>query len=317
MSSPFASIPRRAWVLLPLLACCWGATWPMMKIGTAEIPVLTFRALTAAIAGAAMMLATAARYRTVLPRRDEWGRLLLCAPINVTAWFYFSALAVTLLPAGRAALLAYTMPLWAFIIGVLFLKEPILKRRVLGVAAGVGAILLMAWDGIEGAVGAADLGAGAALNVPGGILAITAAAIAWSIGSTLQKEVRFESPVMPVAAWQLAIGAVPLTALALALEPLDWVGTVGTGPLLATLGVALISQATGMWIWFTMLQITPMAFASLAVLAVPLVGMGLSTVFLGEPLGLVEMAGFLLITVGLATVLPLDRLFGRRRPPPA
>ncbi|MBP5855950.1 DMT family transporter [Marivibrio halodurans] len=314
MSSPFASIPRRAWVLLPLLACCWGATWPMMKIGTAEIPVLTFRALTAVIAGAALMIATAARYRTVLPRRDEWGRLLLCAPINVTAWFYFSALAVTLLPAGRAALLAYTMPLWAFIIGVLFLKEPILKRRVLGVVAGVGAILLMAWDGIEGAVGRA---AETAWGMPTGILAITAAAIAWSIGSTLQKEVRFESPVMPIAAWQLAIGAIPLTALALVLEPLDWVGAVGTGPLLATLGVSLISQATGMWIWFTMLQITSMAFASLAVLAVPLVGMGLSAAFLGEPLGLVEMAGFLLITVGLATVLPLDRLFGRRRPPPA
>jgi drug/metabolite transporter (DMT)-like permease len=71
-----------------------------------------------------------------------------------------------------------------------------------------------------------------------------------------------------------------------------------------------------MWVWFTMLQITSMAFASLAVLAVPLVGMSLSALLLGETIGLVEGAGFLLITVGLATVLPLDRLFGRRRPPP-
>ncbi len=309
MSSPFANIPPRAWALLPLLACCWGATWPLMKIGTGEIPILTFRAITGLVAGVALTALGALRYGSVRPLSHEWRGIFLCAPISVTGWFYFSALAVTLLPASRAAILAYTMPLWAFLIGVLFLKEPILKRRCLGVAAGIAAILLFAWEDLAGAF------EGAA-GIPWGIVAITAAAIVWSVGSTLQKELRFESPVIAVAAWQLLIGAVPLAALALALEPTGWTADVSVEALAATAGVALVSQATGMWVWFTMLQITSMAFASLAVLAVPLVGMSLSALLLGETIGLVEGAGFLLITVGLATVLPLDRLFGRRRPPP-
>lgn len=309
MLSPFAAIPPRAWALLPLLAFCWGATWPLMKIGTGEVPILTFRALTGIVAGGALIGLTALRHPTVLPLRRDWRKLFLCAPISVTAWFYFSALSVTLLPASRAVLLAYTMPLWAFLIGVLFLGEPVLKRRLLGIAAGVGAILLLAWDGLRGS--------GLSYDTIAGIAAITAAAIIWSVGSTLQKELRFESPVMPVAAWQLLIGAVPLTALALMLEPQGWITDASFRALAATAGVALVSQATGMWAWFTLLQITPMAFASLAILVVPLMGLALSALLLGEPVGWIEGAGFLLITVGLATVLPLDRLFGRRRPPPA
>jgi drug/metabolite transporter (DMT)-like permease len=294
----------RAWVLLPLLACAWGATWPLMKIGTADIPIFTFRALTGVIAGVALLGLGGLRFGRLRPLKSEWRGILICAPISVTGWFYFSALGVTLLPASRAALLAYTMPLWAFIIGVMFLKEPVLKRRCLGVAAGVGAIVLLARDDMAQAVGS---------GLPWGIFAITAAAIVWSVGSTLQKEFNFQSPVTAIAGWQLLIGAVPLAVLALIFDGADWMAQVGWQPWAALLGVALISQATGMWTWFTILQMTSMAFASLSVLAVPLIGMGLSMLLLGEPIGWVEIAGFALITLGLGTVLPFDRLFSRRR----
>ncbi|MCR9219573.1 MAG: DMT family transporter [Alphaproteobacteria bacterium] len=309
--SPTAAggVPLRAWLLLPFLAVAWGATWPLMKIGAAEIPILTFRAMTGFLAGGALLLLARLRYGTAAPMRRDWRGIALCGFVSVTAWFYLSALSVTLLPASRAALLAYTMPFWAFLIGVLFLKEPIALRRVFGVAAGVSAILLMAWDDVAAAVGSAGV------VFPWGVAAITAAAIVWSVGSTLQKEMAFQSPVMQVAGWQLLIGAAPLAALALAFEPMAWTQTVGARALLATAGVALISQALGMASWFTLLNATSVAFASLAVLVVPAMGMALSVLLLGERLGLVDALGFLLIATGLATVLPFGRVFGRRRPP--
>lgn len=308
MTAAPLTAPPRALALLPILALAWGATWPLMKIGVSEIPVMSFRALTGVIAGAALLAVSAMRHGGVKPLAREWRGILICAPISVTGWFYLSGLALTLLPAGRAALLAYTMPLWAFLIGVLFLGEPILRRRLIGLAAGLGAILLMAWDALAQAVGQTA-------GFPWGIVVITGAAMVWSAGSTLQKEMRFESPVMVIAAWQLLIGAAPLAVLGLALEPRDWIGTVGWEPLAALVGVGLISQALGMWSWFTILTMTSVAVASLAILCVPLVGIGLAAWLLGEPVGWIEIVGFALIAVGMATVTPIEKLFGRRRPP--
>ncbi|MEQ8449997.1 MAG: DMT family transporter [Nitratireductor sp.] len=307
MTAASVTAPPRALALLPILALAWGATWPLMKLGVTEIPVLSFRALTGFVAGSALLALAGLVHGGIRPLKREWRGVVICAPISVTGWFYLSALSVTLLPAGRAALLAYTMPLWAFLIGVLFLGEPILKRRLIGLAAGVGAILLMAWDALGQAVGAAEF--------PWGVLVITGAAMVWSAGSTLQKEMRFESPVMVIAAWQLLIGAAPLALLGLALEPRDWIGSVGWEPLAALVGVGLVSQALGMWTWFTILTMTSVAVASLAILCVPLVGIGLAAWLLGETIGWVEIVGFALIAVGMATVTPLEKLFGRRRPP--
>jgi len=309
MTAASVTAPPRALALLPILALAWGATWPLMKLGVGDIPVLTFRALTGFVAASALLALAGLRHGGILPLAREWRGLLICAPVSVTGWFYLSALSVTLLPAGRAALLAYTMPLWAFLIGVVFLGEPILRRRLIGLAAGVGAILLMAWDALGQTLAHAD--------VPWGVVVITAAAMVWSAGSTLQKEMRFESPVLVIAAWQLLIGATPLAALGLAIEPQTWIGTVRWEPLAALLGVGLISQALGMWTWFTILTMTSVAIASLAILCVPLVAIGLAAVLLGETIGWVETFGFALIAVGMATVTPVEKLFGRRRPPGA
>eukprot|EP00752_Nemacystus_decipiens_P000932 g932.t1 len=212
-------------------------------IGTGEIPILTFRAITGFLAGGALLALARFRHGSAAPLRRDWRGIALCGFVGVTAWFYLSALSVTLLPASRAALLAYTMPFWAFVIGVVFLREPVGLRRVFGVAAGVSAILLMAWDDVAAAVG------GAGVVFPWGVAAITAAAIVWSVGSTLQKEMAFRSPVMQVAGWQLLIGAAPLAALALALEPTAWIETVGPRALLATAGVALITCCCWASVW--------------------------------------------------------------------
>ena len=47
-----------------------------------------------------------------LARRDI-GAALVAGLLNITGWLYSTALGLTMLPAGRATVLAYTMPLWA------------------------------------------------------------------------------------------------------------------------------------------------------------------------------------------------------------
>ncbi len=295
-----ASVPVAAWLLLLCLTFAWGSMWPLLKLALTEIPLLTFRAGSAACAGLIMFGVAAISGIALRPAAGEARKVVLCAAVNVTMWFFLSALAVTYLPAGRAALLAYTMPLWALVVGVLFLKERLTLRRCLGVAAGIGAVLVFAWDDLRTA-GAAGIG----------IAAILAAALTWSVGSTLQKHFNFKTPVSVLVAWQFVLGSMPLMALALGTEETAWIADISMPVIASAISVTLISQAFGLWCWSMILKLTDMAFASIAVLTVPLMSQVLSILFLGEPFGPVELAGMLLITFGLATVLPLDQMVRR------
>jgi len=57
---------------------------------------------------------------------------------------------------GRAAILAYTMPLWSVPLSAWLLKERITARRMLGVGLGMGAMLLAALGGAARGAGCAQ-----------------------------------------------------------------------------------------------------------------------------------------------------------------
>ena len=56
--------------------------------------------------------------------RHLWPRLMLAALLNVTGWMVLMGLALLWLPASEAALIAYTMPVWASL-----LAWPVLGER--------------------------------------------------------------------------------------------------------------------------------------------------------------------------------------------
>lgn len=285
--------------------------WPLLKFALDEIPLFSLRASTAFGAAIALFAVAATSGISLVPHRGERGRMVLCALVAVSAWFFLSGLGVSLLPAGRAAMLAYTMPLWALLIGVIFLKERLTLRRVFGVAAGVAAIVVFVWDDLSVPEDPVPRGTGAPAI---GIIVILGAALAWSIGSTLQKQFDFKTPLSTLVGWQFLIGSGPLFAVAAIADGTDWVAQVSTQAILAALCVTLISQAFGLWCWYSILKMTDMAFASIAVLSVPMMTQVLSAVILGEVFGPVEATGLALITLGLATVLPLrDMIFRLRR----
>src|SRR5258708_14653194 len=78
-------------------------------------------------------------------RRHEIGPLILAALFNVTLWHLFSAYGVSLMAAGRASIIAYTMPAWALLLSAIVLGEPFGLRGLLALAlgmAGIRALLL-------------------------------------------------------------------------------------------------------------------------------------------------------------------------------
>lgn len=292
------TLPWSAALWLVGLTLAWGLGWPVMKHTVSELPLYTFRITTAWGGGALVLALSALQGHSIRLERSEWRAAALSALFNVTGWFYFTALGLTLLPAGRAAVLAYTMPLFAIVAARLMLKERITRRKAAGLVLGAAAILLLLGDDMK------RLG-----DAPAGVLTILGAAMSWGIGTVLQKR-PWRTPVLTLIGWQLLLGGVPLGLMAAAQDsaPLAQVTIYG---ILGVAYVICIATLLGYYAWYTILAMVPASVASIAVLPVPLVGVLSSALFLGEAIGWQEMLALALITVALATVLPLANPFRR------
>src|SRR5205807_9740065 len=115
------------WILLVLLTFSWGINWPIMKIGVHDFPPLTFRTL--GMLGGLPVLWLAARMQRVplaIPPGQFKAVLKLAIP-NMLVWHLCIILGVKLLSSGRAAILGYTMPVWAVLCGLLFFADRITR----------------------------------------------------------------------------------------------------------------------------------------------------------------------------------------------
>ena len=168
-----------AMLLLGVAALAWGASWPAMKIVVSQMPIYSFRVLTAWGGGAMVLLIAWLMGNSLRLARRDIGPALVAGLFNITGWLYFTALGLTMLPAGRATVLAYTMPLWAFLAAMLLTGERITARRLIALGFGLGAVLVLGGDDLI-RLGAAPLG----------VLATLAAAASWGLGTVVQKKNR-------------------------------------------------------------------------------------------------------------------------------
>lgn len=126
------TLSRRQLVGLLMLTLMWGLNWPIMKISLREMSPLHFRAAT--MAGGALVLAAWFGWRglRLLPRgAAEWRAVVVLGAPNILGWHALAIIGVAHLPAGRAAILGFTMPVWAVLLGVLFYGERFTARLAL------------------------------------------------------------------------------------------------------------------------------------------------------------------------------------------
>src|SRR4029453_2515056 len=124
-SAAFAmsQLSRRDLMLLVLLTIFWGLNWPVMKLGVAQLPPLFFRSI--CIAGGLVVIWARAVARGISLQVPDgaWPTIAQLGLPNVIVWHLLAILAIKMLPPGRAAILGYTMPVWAVVFGLLLFNE--------------------------------------------------------------------------------------------------------------------------------------------------------------------------------------------------
>lgn len=279
-------------MFLAITSIGWGFNWPVTKFLIGELPPLTLRGVTGVL-GAMLLAALAiARGDSLKVPSAIWPRLMTAAVLNVTGWMVLMGLALLWLPASEAALIAYTMPVWASLIAWPVLGERPTVLRTLG--------LVMAFAGLASIMGGNGIAASAE-KLPGIIMALCGA-LGFAVGTVFSKKYPIHLPPITAAAWQIGIGCLPISIIGLLVETthLDKVTPLGWWLLLYSTVVQFCIAYVS---WFAALARLPASVAAIGTMAVPVIGVIASAMALHEPLGPGQIASliFTLAAVVLAT----------------
>jgi drug/metabolite transporter (DMT)-like permease len=276
-------------MFLAITSVGWGFNWPVTKYLLSELPPLTLRGATG-VAGASLLAVLAIlRGQSLRVARELWPRLALAAFLNVACWMVLMGLALLWLPAGEAALLAYTMPVWASLLAWPILGERPNLLRVIS--------LLMAFAGLSAIMGGNGLAASMA-KLPGIIMALCGA-IGFAVGTVLGKKLPLNLPPLTAAAWQVGIGCLPVAIAGLFIEKADVAAISGLGWILLVYST-VIQFCVAYVTWFAALARLPASVAATGTMAVPVIGVVASAVALHEPLGIGQIAALVFTLAGVA-----------------
>lgn len=236
--------------------------------------------------------------RPRLPHGSWWWRSVLISVLTVGGFFVLIYVAGQRLPSSVAATL---MASSAAV--VLLLAWPIAGERpglasMLGVAGGLAGVAML-------------VGTSESQLEPVGLLASAVAVLSSSTGFVLAK--RWKPPVPPVtfAGWQLTIGGLILTPIALVVDGVPTAPTATQS--LAFLYLVLPATAMAYTAWFNGLQRLPATTVGIIGLLNPLTGTVLGFLAAGERLSHRQLVGVALILLG--SWVHFHRLRPSRRAP--
>ena len=258
-------------MLLVSLTLLWGLNWPVMKFSLREVPPMTFRALT--MSGGALVLALwySARGVSLALPRAQFGRVVGLALPNIVGWHLASIIGLTLLPAGRAVLLAFTMPVWTVVLGALLFGQALTRRAGVASVCALAAVALLALEELTSLAGR-----------PAGVLWLQAAAISWAVGTLLMKRIHVTLSTEALTMWMMVFGSVVFWLAALAGETMPPWPTWSAATWGSLVWGVLVNFGISQVLWFTLARELPPQASAFSLMAVPMVGVLSSAAVIGE-----------------------------------
>ena len=264
-----------------------------MKLALGQVPPLVF--VLFRLIGSLALIAPAlvATRQPLLPVRGERMSLFWVGELQVAGFLICSIIGLAILPAGRAIVLAYTMPLWAIPIGLFLWPEPLDRTQLTGAAIGFAGLVLFMNPGLV------DWGNG---RVLAGHALLLSAAIVWALGSCLYRQHTWQSPFWVQTFWQLAVSIVPVAAIVLigvAGGPVRW-----SPDLVAILAYnCIVTTALGYFLWGRVLSMMPAATAGQVLTLTPIGGFVLSALIFGGSMTADVVLSIVLIVGGIFVTL--------------
>lgn len=292
VSTPQDHLPKRLWWVLAGLTLVWGCNWSAMKVALAEVSPWTFRVFCLTLGPLILLLVLRASGQRLASPRGHWPRLLLLSLFNIALWNALVAFGLTMVPAGRGAILGYTMPALAVPLSIWLLGERPTARKLAGLALGLAGLALLMGEALAG-LGGSPLGSALVLG----------ASASWALGVVLQKKYPVAMPTGSYTVWIMLIGGLPMIVAALAFEDPGRLRDVSAWAWLAVAYNVVLAFGFAYWAWIKIATQVSVTVFSICTLIIPVVGVFSGMLVLGERPTLAEYAALALVVGSLLTVV--------------
>ncbi len=282
--------PQAVYPVLAFVVLALGVNWPVMSVALRSLTPIWMAVFRLVAAAATLFVVTSATNRLVRPPRRDYPIVLSVAIVRLALVFTLVFFGLEIVPPGRSSILVWTAALWTVPIAVVFVGEHMTRMRWLGLAIGLGGLVLVfeptRFDWTDG-------------RVLLGHALLLCAALAQASVSVHVRHHSWGSTPLALLPWQLLVAVLPVLAIALAWEGVprvDW--SVGLVANIAFQGIVVSGFAV--WGQLTVLRSHPAISTNLALMAVPVIGLLSSVIALGESLTASVVAGLILVLAGVA-----------------
>lgn len=282
--------PREIRTLLVLLILSWAVSWPVVKVGIRTVPPLWYGCFRYIAGALCLFVVVALRRELTFPPRPDWPLVAVSGALQMAAYSALTGLALTILPPGRASVLAFSTPLWVVPLAGWCLHERISKTGFCGVGVGLLGVLSIAAPSLHRN--------GSGQVMPYAML--MAAAASWAISIVFVRSHHFAATALALAPWQMLIAAALLAPLALLVEGAP--RAVGASGAASLAYVGPIATAFAYWAAVEAGRRVPASTMSMALLATPGIGIVVSALTLGETIDASLIIGVALTGAGIRMV---------------
>ncbi|MFN8830280.1 MAG: DMT family transporter [Labrys sp. (in: a-proteobacteria)] len=274
--------PLLAYLAIATTILSWASAFVAIRYCLETIPPVELAAARYGLAAvpAALWLVMS---RASLPSWRDAVRLFVIGLLFVAVYAVLLNLGELTVPAGPAAFIVNTMPIFVALIAAAAFAERI----------GLGG-----WAGMMtsfGGIGLIAVSTGAGIRIDAGALMILGAAMCAAIASILQKPILARMPALTVTAWTLFFGALPF--LAVAPSTIRSLTAAPAPALWATLYLAVVPTVIGYVTWAVALRALPASRAANFLYCVPPTALTLGFLLLGEAPTALGLVGCV-VTIG-------------------
>lgn len=267
------------WAALATVYVVWGSTYLGIAIAIETIPPFLMLAARFAIAGGVLfaweVLRAGRGFR--FPSAREWLDSAIVGALLLGIGNGFVGLAEKTVPSGIAAILIALIPLWFAVLGRAYFGEPLPRLVVVGIAIGLGGVVLLVWP-FGGDSVAIDLF---------GVTLLILAPIGWAHGS-LYSAHKAKLPRRPLMATglQMLAGSVALFgegALTGELGRFDS-AAISAASVWALLYLIVIGSLIAFNAYAWLLRNAPLSLVGTYAYVNPVVAVALGSLILAEPI---------------------------------
>ncbi len=267
----------------------WGSAFVPSKIGVLQSSPLWFLVVRFAVSGTlALIIALAAGSKFPTDRKG-WLAVVLLGVLTNAIYLGCNYEALRHLAAGVGAVVSSTNPLLLALAAPYFLREPLTRRKVLGLALGFAGVI---------AIMLARMGTGTAEPRD---VALAFAGVLGSVASTIVfKRFLVQLDLRMTTALQLFAACIAVLPFAIALEGAPH-ATWSTSLIVAFAYVVVVMSVGGSLLWFWLLEQGEASRVTAFYFLSPVFGLLIASAF-GEPLTFRDLGGLIAIAIGISVV---------------